>query len=254
MEQVEEQGKVVLQETVRINRFLAMAGVSSRRAAEELVRSGEVEVNGTVVTDLATKVTPYKDTVTVSGKNVSAAQKFIYVLLHKPKDVITTVSDEKDRRTVMDLVSVRERIYPVGRLDRNTSGVLLLTNDGPLAARLMHPSNEVVKSYHVSLDKTLDNAHAEKLANGVHLEDGKTAPCQLDIVPGTKSREVVIHIHEGKNRQVRRMFESLGYEVEKLHRTVYAGLTLSGLGRGRWRFLTDRELRSLRRAAGITAE
>ncbi len=228
-----------------------MAGVASRRAAEELIAAGEVKVNGAVVTDLATKVHTTNDTVTVNGKRVSVAQNLIYILLHKPKDYITTVSDEKGRRTVMDLVQVNERVYPVGRLDRGTSGVLLMTNDGDLANKLMHPSGEVVKSYHVSLDKSLDEAHAEKLSNGVYLEDGKTAPCEIDIIPGTKNKAIVIHIHEGKNRQVRRMFESLGYEIEKLHRTHYAGLTLSGLGRGRWRFLDEKEIRSLKRLTGL---
>lgn len=228
-----------------------MAGIASRRAAEELITAGEVKVNGSVVTDLATKVHTINDTVTVNGKRASVAHNLIYILLNKPKDYITTVSDEKGRRTVMDLVNVRERVYPVGRLDRNTSGVLLLTNDGDLANKLMHPSTEVVKSYHVSLDKSLDEAHADKLVKGVYLEDGRTAPCELDIIPGTKSKEVVMHIHEGKNRQVRRMFESLGYEIEKLHRIEYAGLTLSGLGRGRWRFLNEKEIRGLKRLAGL---
>ena len=251
MEQVENKGQDVLQEVVRLNRFLAMAGVASRRAAEELIVAGEVKVNGGVVTDLATKVHTTTDTVTVNGKRVSVAQNLVYILLHKPKDYITTVSDEKGRRTVMELVNVRERVYPVGRLDRNTSGVLLLTNDGDLANKLMHPSSEVVKSYHVSLDKTLDEAHAQKLVSGVHLEEGKTAPCEIDIIPGTKSKELVMHIHEGKNRQVRRMFELFGYDIGKLHRIEYAGLKLSGLARGRWRFLTEREVRGLKRLAGL---
>jgi 23S rRNA pseudouridine2605 synthase len=231
-----------------------MAGVASRRAAEELIRSGEVAVNGKVVAELPTKVNTVKDTVTVNGKHVSVAHNFVYILLHKPKDYITTVSDEKGRRTVMDLVNVRERVYPVGRLDRNTSGVLLLTNDGDLANKLMHPSSEVIKSYHVSLNTSLDEAHAHKIVNGVYLDDGKTAPCELDIIPGTKSKEVVLHIHEGKNRQVRRMFESLGYEIEKLHRTGYAGLTLSGLARGRWRFLNEKELKRLQRLVGLVTD
>lgn len=228
-----------------------MAGVASRRAAEELIASGEVKVNGAVISDLATKVHIHNDTVTVTGKRVSVSRNLIYILLNKPKDYITTVSDEKGRRTVMDLVRVNERVYPVGRLDRSTSGVLLMTNDGDLANKLMHPSGEVVKSYHVSLDISLDEAHAEKISKGVYLEDGKTAPCEIDIIPGTKNKEIVIHIHEGKNRQVRRMFESFGYEIGKLHRTHYAGLTLSGLGRGRWRFLEDKEIRALKRLAGL---
>lgn len=254
MEQVEKQGQDVFQEVVRLNRFLAMAGVASRRAAEELITAGDVKVNGSVVTDLATKVNTVKDTVTVGGKRISIARNLVYLLLHKPKDYITTVSDEKGRRTVMDLVNVSERVYPVGRLDRNTSGVLLLTNDGDLANRLMHPSSEVIKSYHVSLNTSLDEAHAHKIVTGVYLDDGKTAPCELNIIPGTKSKEVVLHIHEGKNRQVRRMFESFGYEIEKLHRIAYAGLTLSGLGRGRWRYLNEKEIRGLKRLVGLVTD
>ncbi len=248
---MEKQSENVFPETLRLNRFLAMAGVASRRAAEELITNGEVEVNGKVVTELGTKVNPRSDVVKVNGQTYSLAQRLVYILLHKPKDFITTTSDEKGRRTVLDLVSVRERVYPVGRLDRQTTGALLLTNDGVLANKLMHPSSEVVKSYHVSLDKGLDQAHAEKLARGVHLEDGKTAPAELEIIPGTKNREIVMHIHEGKNRQIRRMFESFGYEVEKLHRLNYAGLTVQGLARGMWRFLTEKEIEKLRKLVGV---
>ncbi len=251
MEQVEDQGKVVLPENIRLNKFLAMAGIASRRAADELITNGEVTVNGTVVTELGVKIHPQQDSISVDGRPVSIAQNIVYILLHKPKDFITTSSDEKGRRTVLDLVNVKERIYPVGRLDRQTTGVLLLTNDGELANKLMHPSSNVVKSYHVSLNKSLDQIHASKLTSGVYLEDGKTAPAELDIIPGTKSKEVVLHIHEGKNRQVRRMFESFGYDVEKLHRIAYAGLTLHGLGRGRWRFLTPKEIKNLKSTVSV---
>ncbi|MDD8017844.1 MAG: pseudouridine synthase [Bacteroidota bacterium] len=243
---MEKQSENVFPETLRLNRFLAMAGVASRRAAEELIANGEVEVNGVVVKELGTKVHPQNDVVKVNGQTHSLAQRLVYILLHKPKDFITTSSDEKGRRTVLDLVNVRERVYPVGRLDRQTTGALLLTNDGMLANKLMHPSSEVVKSYHVSLDKGLDESHANKLAHGVYLEDGKTAPAELEIIPGTKSREIVMHIHEGKNRQVRRMFESFGYEVTRLHRGEYAGLTVQGLQRGMWRFLTEGEVKHLK--------
>lgn len=231
-----------------------MVGVASRRAAEEMIANGEVELNGTLVKELGTKVNPQSDIVKVNGQTYSLAQKLVYIILNKPKDFITTASDEKGRRTVMDLVNTRERIYPVGRLDRQTTGVLLLTNDGMLANKLMHPSSEVVKSYHVSLDKGLDTAHAEKLASGVYLEDGKTAPAELEIIPGTKSREVVIHIHEGKNRQVRRMFESFGYEIERLHRLSYAGLTVQGLQRGMWRHLNDKEIKHLKNQTSASPE
>jgi pseudouridine synthase len=254
MEQVEEQSENVLPETLRLNRFLAMVGVASRRAADAMITNGEVELNGAVVTELGAKVNPQSDIVNVNGQTYSLAQKLIYILLNKPKDFITTASDEKGRRTVLDLINIKERIYPVGRLDRQTTGVLLLTNDGMLANKLMHPSSEVIKSYHVSLDKGLDTVHAEKLASGVYLEDGKTAPAELEIIPGTKSRDVIIHIHEGKNRQVRRMFESFGYEVERLHRVEYAGLNVAGLQRGYWRHLTDREVKGLKKLVSAGAE
>ncbi|MCK9408768.1 MAG: rRNA pseudouridine synthase [Bacteroidetes bacterium] len=251
---MEEQSENVLPETLRLNRFLAMVGVASRRAAETMIANGEVVLNGAVVTELGTKVNPQNDVVKVNGQTYSLAQKLVYILLNKPKDFITTASDEKGRRTVLDLVNAKERIYPVGRLDRQTTGVLLLTNDGMLANKLMHPSSEVIKTYHVSIDKGLDTVHAEKLANGVYLEDGKTAPAELEIIPGTKSREVVIHIHEGKNRQVRRMFESFGYEVDRLHRVEYAGLNVQGLQRGMWRYLTDREVKSLKKLVASGSE
>ncbi len=229
-----------------------MVGVASRRAAEEMIANGEVEMNGAVVKELGTKVNPASDVVKVNGQTYTLAQKLVYIVLNKPKDFITTASDEKGRRTVLDLVNSRERIYPVGRLDRQTTGVLLLTNDGMLANKLMHPSSEVVKTYHVSLDKGLDTVHAGKLANGVFLEDGKTAPAELEIIPGTKSREIIIHIHEGKNRQVRRMFESFGYEIDRLHRVEYAGLNVHGLQRGMWRYCTEREIKQLKQAASGT--
>lgn len=246
---MEEQSENVLPETLRLNRFLAMVGVASRRAAEEMIANGEVELNGAIVTELGTKVNPQSDVVKVNGQTYSLAQKLVYILMNKPKDFITTASDEKGRRTVLDIVNIRERVYPVGRLDRQTTGVLLLTNDGMLANKLMHPSSEVIKSYHVSIDKGLDQVHAEKLARGVFLEDGKTAPAELEIIPGTKNREIIMHIHEGKNRQIRRMFESFGYEVERLHRVEYAGLNVHGLQRGMWRTLTDKEIRNLKALA-----
>lgn len=243
---MEKQSKDILPETVRLNRFLAMAGIASRRAAEELILSGEVKLNGHVVTELGTKVHTEKDVVTLHGKTVSLSQHLVYILLHKPKDYITTASDEKGRRTVLDLVRVSQRVFPVGRLDRNTTGALLLTNDGMLANKLMHPSSKVMKSYHVSLSTSLEMSHAEKLARGVFLEDGKTSPAEVELIPGTKNKEVVLHIHEGKNRQVRRMFESFGYEIMKLHRVAYAGLTLRNVGRGGWRYLTPKEIRNLK--------
>jgi 23S rRNA pseudouridine2605 synthase len=251
MEQVENKDSNVLPQTVRLNRFLAMAGVSSRRKAEELILAGEVKVNGNIVTNLATKISPQRDRVVVGSKTVAAEEHLIYVVLNKPKDYITTASDERGRKTVFDLVRTRERIFPIGRLDRNTTGVLLLTNDGVLASRLMHPSHHVTKTYRITLETGLDEKHASKIERGVFLEDGKTAPAHLDILSGTKRRGVVLAIHEGKNRQVRRMFESLGYEVKRLDRIEYGGITVQGLKRGGWRFLSAREVSSLKKQTGI---
>jgi 23S rRNA pseudouridine2605 synthase len=251
MEQVEDKSKNVLPQVVRLNRFIAMAGIASRRKAEELILNGEVTVNKKVVTDLSTKVSPSTDRVAINDKVISIEESLVYVVLNKPKDFITTAKDEKNRRTVYDLVQTRERIFPVGRLDRNTTGVLLFTNDGELAHRLMHPSHEIEKSYHVSLETSVEQQDIEKIKKGVHLEDGKTSPTRVQLVPGTKSRDLVLTMHEGRNRQVRRMFESLGYEVKRLDRIHYAGLTAEGLGRGRWRYLSNAEVRMLKKYAGL---
>lgn len=251
MEQVEDKGKDLLPQVVRLNRFIAMAGVTSRRKAEELILNGEVTVNNRVVTNLSAKVTPFVDRVSINGGNVSIARSQVYLVLNKPKDVITTSKDERNRMTVCDLVQVRERVFPVGRLDRNTTGVLLFTNDGELAQRLMHPSHEIDKSYHVSVETSVEPAHIEKIKKGVHLEDGKTSPARIQPVPGTKCRELVLTMHEGRNRQVRRMFETLGYRVKRLDRIRYAGLTADGLGRGRWRYLSRAEVRMLKKLAGL---
>jgi 23S rRNA pseudouridine2605 synthase len=251
MEQVEDKSKDVLPQVVRLNRFIAMAGIASRRKAEELILNGEVTVNKKIVTDLSTKVSPSTDRVAINDKNISIEKSLVYVVLNKPKDYITTAKDEKNRKTVYDLVQTRERIFPVGRLDRNTTGVLLFTNDGELAHRLMHPSHEINKSYHVSLETSVEPQHVEKIKKGVHLEDGKTSPTHVQLVPGTKSRDLILTMHEGRNRQVRRMFESLGYEVKRLDRIQYAGLTAEGLGRGRWRYLSNAEVRTLKKFAGF---
>ena len=244
---MENKNKVVLPETVRINRFLAMSGVASRRASEELILHGEVKVNGKVVTDLSTKINPSEDSVSVLGKKISTAQNFVYLVLNKPKDYITTAKDEKDRRTVFELVRLKERVFPIGRLDRNTTGVLLFTNDGTLANTLMHPSNEIKKEYHVTLDKSLDDAHAEKLRKGIYLEDGKTSPAEIYFIPGKKKCDIIVTIHEGRNRQVRRMFEVLEYKVSQLNRLSYAGITVKGMARGKWRFLNSKEVEHLKK-------
>ncbi len=239
---------------VRINRYLSMCGISSRRKAEELVLAGKVRVNKKTVTDLATKIRLHQDHVTVEGKTVSPEQDYVYLVMNKPKDTITTMKDEKGRHTVMEFVRTRHRVFPVGRLDRNTTGVLLFTNDGDLAHRLMHPKQAIPKSYRVSLDRVLDRVHAEKVAGGVPLEEGITRPAEIVMISGSRGKDVGIVIHEGKNRQVRRMFEHFGYEVLKLDRVAYGPITKEGLARGETRSLTRSELRQLRSAAGIAEQ
>lgn len=236
---------------VRLNKFIAHAGVCSRRKADELIRSGRVQVNGKSVSNLGMRIDPRKDRVFVNEKQVVMLDEPVYIVLNKPKDCITTASDERGRATVMDYVRVRERVFPVGRLDRNTTGVLLLTNDGEFANRLMHPKSEIKKAYKVTLDKPLNPGDAEKLGGGIRLSEATTAPAEIHILPGGKKKVVGIAIHEGRNRQVHRMFEALGYEVEKLDRVSYAGISYEGLARGQSRYLTKRELRALKELAGM---
>jgi 23S rRNA pseudouridine2605 synthase len=231
-----------------------MCGISSRRKAEELVLEGKVKVNQKIVTDLATRVKLHGDHVTVNGKPVSPDEEFVYIVLNKPRDTITTMSDEKGRHTVMELVKSRHRVYPVGRLDRNTTGVLLLTNDGDLAHRLMHPKHEFPKSYRVTLDRPAQPEHLDRLARGIRLEDGMAAPSEVLVLPGTKAKDIGVVIREGRNREVRRMFEFFGYEVMKLDRVAYGPVTKEGLGRGESRSLTRGELRQLRSLVGLEDE
>jgi pseudouridine synthase len=235
---------------VRINRYLGMCGVSSRRKAEELVLEGKVRVNGVIVTDLATRVDLRRDRVTVSGADVAPDRDTVYLVLNKPRDAITTAKDERGRRSVMDLLRVRGRVFPVGRLDRNTTGVLLFTNDGEFAHRLMHPRVRVPKSYHVFTDRAVAAADLASLRTGIRLSDGPSTPAEVYVYPGKKGKELGVVIHEGRNRQVHRMFESLGYTVEKLDRVAYGPVTTEGLARGETRSLTRRELRGLRALAG----
>lgn len=227
---------------IRLNRYLGMSGVASRREADELIKAGVVTVNGVVVTELGTKVGP-NDKVAYGGQRLSREAKR-YVLLNKPKDFITTTDDPRDRRTVMALVeqACSERIYPVGRLDRNTTGLLLLTNDGDLAKKLTHPSHGAEKIYHATLDKAMTKADLDQLMAGVELEDGPAAADEARFVEGGGRREVGIKLHMGRNRVVRRMFEALGYQVVKLDRVVFAGLTKKDLPRGKWRHLTEKEV------------
>jgi len=232
---------------IRLNRFIANAGICSRRKADELIAAGVVSVNGVPITELGFKVDPAKDLIRYNGENLKR-EKMVYVLLNKPKDYITTTDDPQERKTVMSLVekASRERIYPVGRLDRNTTGLLLMTNDGDLAEKLSHPRNNITKLYQVELNKSLSQGDLNKIQFGVELEDGVIKPDQVSYVTGGSKKEVGIQIHSGKNRVVRRIFESLGYEVVKLDRVVYSQLTKKDLPRGRWRYLEEKEIIQLK--------
>ncbi|MEQ7798758.1 pseudouridine synthase [Pedobacter sp. ASV1-7] len=228
---------------IRLNRYISNAGICSRRKADELIAAGVVSVNGEIVSELGHKIDPAKDQVRYNGELLKREKK-VYVLLNKPKDYITTTDDPQERRTVMQLVdkASRERIYPVGRLDRNTTGLLLMTNDGDLADKLSHPKNGITKIYHVELNKSLSQGDLNKIQFGLELEDGIIKPDSVSYVTGGSKREIGIQIHSGKNRIVRRIFEHLGYDVVKLDRVVYGNLTKKDLPRGRWRYLEEHEL------------
>lgn len=234
---------------VRLNKYLANAGICSRREADEFIQAGVVSVNGQVVTEFGTKVLRTDD-IRFHDQKVSMEKK-VYVLLNKPKDCVTTSDDPQQRKTVMDLVknACPERIYPVGRLDRNTTGVLLLTNDGDLASKLTHPKFLKKKIYHVFLDKKVTAHDMQQIATGITLEDGEVHADAIEYASATDKSQVGIEIHSGKNRIVRRIFESLGYRVVKLDRVLFAGLTKKNLRRGDWRFLTEKEVDMLRMGA-----
>ena len=236
-------------EPMRLNKFLANAGVCSRREADEFIAAGVVKVNGEIVTELGTKIKP-TDEVRFHEDTISIEKK-VYVLLNKPKGYVTTVEDPQDRKTVMDLVkgACRERIYPVGRLDRNTTGVLLFTNDGELAAKLTHPQYRKKKIYHVQLDRNVTAADMRLIADGIQLEDGEIHADAIEYSDPVDKKQVGIEIHSGRNRIVRRIFEHLGYKVLKLDRVYFAGLTKKLVKRGDWRFLTEKEVNMLRMGA-----
>lgn len=233
-------------EPIRLNKFLANAGICSRREADEFITAGVVSVNGVVVTELGTKI-KRGDDVKFHDEPVSIERK-VYVVLNKPKDTVTTSDDPQERKTVMDLVkgACKERIYPVGRLDRNTTGVLLLTNDGDLASKLTHPKYLKKKIYHVYCDKNVTKADLDQLLAGITLDDGEVHADAVSYASPIDKKQVGIEIHSGRNRIVRRMFEALGYRVIKLDRVFFAGLTKKGLRRGDWRFLTEAEVNFLR--------
>ncbi len=233
--------------SIPLNKYIAHAGISSRRSAALLVKEGKVTVNGNPVTDPGTKVL-LTDTVKVSGKKITVSSHFVYILLNKPKDFLTTTSDPQGRKTVQQLIATAtdERVYPIGRLDRNTSGVLLFTNDGDLSQKLSHPKNEVKKIYHVGLDKVLTKADFEKIINGIELEDGPARVDEMAYADPKDKTQIGLEIHSGRNRIVRRIFAAVGYDVKALDRVMYAGLTKKNVPRGKWRLLTDKEIRILK--------
>jgi len=230
---------------MRLNRYLAHAGISSRRQADDYIKAGLVTVNGVVVTEMGVKI-KRGDDIRYNGERL-ATEKKVYILVNKPKDYVTTTDDEQGRKTVLDLVAdaCPERVYPVGRLDRNTTGVILLTNDGDLAGKLTHPKYNKKKIYHVVLDKNLKQSDLEAITEGLTLDDGFIQPDAVSIVSPDKKNEVGIEIHSGRNRIVRRIFEQLGYDIVRLDRVYFAGLTKKNLARGKWRFLNDKEINML---------
>ncbi|MBQ2776680.1 MAG: rRNA pseudouridine synthase [Peptococcaceae bacterium] len=237
----------------RLQKYLASAGVASRRASEKLILEGKVAVNGKVVKELGTKVIPGKDKVTVDGKPVRTEEQLVYYLMNKPAGYLTTVKDTHDRPTVMDLLAgIPYRVFPVGRLDFETEGLLLLTNDGEFAYRMTHPKFKIKKTYLATVQGELTKERLQMLREGVELEDGKTAPAEVKVVRQEKHRTVVeITIHEGKNRQVRRMFKAVKNPVLELKRINVGGLTLKGVGSGEIRSLTDEELQKLTQRLGM---
>ncbi len=247
LQKKEAPGSVAESEGTRLNKYLAHAGIASRRAADTLILQGHVTVNGKVVQEMGYRVQE-SDVVTFKGSRIKPVDKLVYYLLNKPRNVISTASDERGRKTVLDVIAekIPERIYPIGRLDRNTSGLIVLTNDGELTKKLSHPSHQVPKVYHVTLDRTLSLKEFEAIREGITLEDGFIKPDSLHYMEGMTRREVQIEVHSGKNRIVRRIFEHVGYEVVKLDRTYYAGLTKKNLPRGRFRPLTKEEVRMLK--------
>jgi 23S rRNA pseudouridine2605 synthase len=230
-----------------LNKYISHAGICGRREAAEMVKKQLVKVNGMVITEPGYKVSA-TDEVRVNGKKIFLAKNLVYILLNKPKDYITTTEDPQGRKTVLDIIgrATTERVYPVGRLDRNTSGVLLLTNDGELAQKLTHPSNEIKKVYHVTLNKQLEKIDFDRILKGVVLEDGPASVDALAYADIKDKTQIGVEIHSGRNRIVRRIFEALGYDVKNLDRVIFAGLTKKNIERGKFRFLSEKEVRDLK--------
>lgn len=234
-------------EEERLQKYMARCGVSSRRKAEELILNGCVKVNGAVITELGTKVNPEKDVVAVENKIISEAKEFIYIKLYKPEGYVTTVKDQFGRKTVLDLINIKERIYPIGRLDYNTSGLLLLTNDGDLANKLMHPKFHIYKTYIADVEGKISDKAIMKLKSGVKIEDYKTAPARVNLIKYNGSNSIVqISIYEGKNRQVRKMLQEVGHTVLTLKRISFGKINLADLKPGAWAHLSEEEIKFLK--------
>lgn len=235
-------------ELERLQKYIARCGVTSRRKAEELILAGRVKVNGAKVTELGTRVNPDKDAVTVDNKKISEVNKYIYIKLYKPEGYVTTVSDQFDRKTVLDLIDIKERIYPIGRLDYNTSGLLLLTNDGELANRLMHPKYHIYKTYVAEIEGQISQESINELKTGVVIDNYRTAPAKVNLLKYKDSRSLVqISIYEGKNRQVRKMFDAVEHKVIKLKRISFGEVSLGDLKTGSWKNLSNGEIKFLKR-------
>ena len=240
-----------IQDTIRLNKFIANSGVCSRREADTLIQAGVVTVNGEVVTELGTKVNIFTDDIRFNGERLKGEEK-VYIVMNKPKGYVTTASDPHAEKTVLDLVkNCPTRVYPVGRLDKNTTGVLMLTNDGEIAERLTHPSYDKKKIYQVALDKPLSQEDFDKILAGIELSDGEVQADELEYIDERDKRKLGIEIHSGKNRIVRRIFETLGYNVKALDRVYFAGLTKKGLKKGEWRYLTEGEANILKMGAYV---
>lgn len=235
-------------ELERLQKYIARSGVTSRRKAEELITNGHVKVNGITVTELGTKIDTEKDIVTVDNKKISEVRQYIYIKLNKPEGFVTTVKDQFNRKTVLDLIDIKERIYPIGRLDYNTSGLLLLTNDGELANKLMHPKYHIYKTYIAETDGRVSEESIEKLKNGVSIDDYRTAPAKVKLLKyiGNKT-QIQISIYEGKNRQVRKMLDAVGHNVRTLKRISFGEIALGDLKTGSWKTLSNEEIKFLKR-------
>lgn len=235
-------------EEMRLQKILAECGVASRRKCEQLIQQGKIKVNGVIVTELGTKVTPKKDTIIYNGKKLEIENNFVYILLNKPIGYVTTAKDQFNRDTVLDLIKIKQRIVPVGRLDMYTSGALLLTNDGQFVYKITHPKHEIEKTYNATVSGIVTNKDIEKLQQGVQIENYKTKPAKAKILKIDKEKNISriqIIIHEGKNRQVRKMCEAIGKKVVALHRSKIGSIEVKDLELGKWRYLTTKEVQSL---------